>query len=273
MGIGWARPKLGVGSESWTARGAYPLADMSPGPPDTGPRGASSHHRGEPVVRLESARRVYRRGQEIVCALDGVSLEVHAGELVALLGPSGCGKSTALNLIAGVDRADEGRVTVAGLDPAAASEAELLHLRRAVVGVVFQAFHLMPNLTVSENVALPLSLAGRRDPGRVRDLVERVGLAHRDGHYPSELSGGEEQRTAIARALVHRPELLVADEPTGNLDSVGGEAILALLDELRREEGAALVLATHDERIADLADRVLRLRDGMLVSTTRARTR
>ena len=219
----------------------------------------------EVVVSLDSVRRTYRRGTEEVCALDGVSLEVRAGELMALLGPSGCGKSTALNLIAAVDLADGGSVCVDGLNPATASEAELLDLRRRRVGVVFQAFHLMPNLTVAENVELPLALAGRRDRGRALELLERVGLGHRTGHYPSELSGGEQQRTAIARALVHRPKLLVADEPTGNLDSANGAAILALLDELRREEHAALVLATHDERIADHADRVVRMKDGRIV--------
>jgi putative ABC transport system ATP-binding protein len=222
----------------------------------------------EPVVALEDVRRVYRRGPEQVRALDGVSLSVGAGELLVLVGPSGCGKSTALNLMAGVDIADGGRVLVAGIDPARASEAERLRLRRHEVGVVFQAFHLVPNLTLFENVALPLALAGRRDPERVRQLIGRVGLAHRSRHYPAELSGGEEQRTAIARALVHRPALLVADEPTGNLDSHSGAAILALLEELRREQGAALVIATHDERIAAHAvehgGRVVGLRDGRI---------
>jgi len=214
-------------------------------------------------------RRVYRRGPERVCALDGVSLAVGAGELVVLVGPSGCGKSTALNLMAGVDLADGGRVLVAGIDPARASEGELLELRRRRVGVVFQAFHLLPNLTLFENIALPLALAGRRDPERVRELIERVGLTHRARHYPAELSGGEEQRTAIARALVQRPALLVADEPTGNLDSATGAAILALLEELRREQGAALVIATHDERIAlhaaEHGGRIVGLRDGRIV--------
>jgi len=229
---------------------------QAPGPSAVGGR--------QPVVTLEDARRSYRRGAEQVCALDGVSLEVFAGELIALLGPSGCGKSTALNLIAAVDLADGGRVRVAGLDPAGAAEAELLDLRRRRVGVIFQAFHLMPNLTVTENVALPLALAGRRDPRRVDELLGRVGLTQRARHFPSELSGGEQQRTAIARGLVHRPQVLVADEPTGNLDSASGAAILELLDELRREQGAALILATHDERIAARADRVVRMRDGRI---------
>ncbi len=219
-----------------------------------------------PVAELERVSRRYRRGGETVVALDDVSLSFYAGEIVALVGPSGCGKSTTLNLLAGVDRPDEGRVTLGGIDLARASEAQLVGLRRRHVGLVFQAFHLMPHLTVEENVALPLALDRRRDPERVAALIERVGLGHRRTHYPSELSGGEQQRTAIARALVHRPGLVVADEPTGNLDSRTGAAVLALLDELRTEEGAAMVLATHDDRIASASDRVIRLADGRVVT-------
>jgi putative ABC transport system ATP-binding protein len=182
--------------------------------------------------------------------------------MVALVGPSGCGKSTTLNLASGVDRPDRGRVAVCGLDIGTASELQLAYLRRRRVGIVFQAFHLMPHLTVEENVALPLALDGVRDGDRVADLVARVGLTHRRTHFAGELSGGEQQRTAIARALVHRPSLLLADEPTGNLDSASGTAVMQLMDELRREEDAALLLATHDERLAALADRVVRLHDG-----------
>jgi putative ABC transport system ATP-binding protein len=225
--------------------------------------------RREPVARLEAVHRRYRRGGELVRALADVSLAVEAGELVAVVGPSGCGKSTLLNLLAGVDAPDEGRVRVAGVDLAAASERELVRLRREAIGVVFQAFHLVPNLTAEENVALPLALAGRRDPARVRGLLARVGLEARRAHYPAELSGGEQQRCALARALVHRPALVAADEPTGNLDSASGAAVLALLDELRREEGAAVVLATHDEAVAARADRVVRLRDGRVVGGER----
>jgi len=218
-----------------------------------------------PVAELDHVSRRYRRGDETVVALDDVSLALERGELVALVGPSGCGKSTTLNLLAGVDRPDEGRVRLAGVDLATASETELVRLRRHHVGHVFQAFYLMPHLTVEENIALPLALAGRRDPARVADLVARVGLTARRRHFPSELSGGEQQRTAIARALVHRPEVVVADEPTGNLDSLTGAAILELMAQLRREERAALLLATHDDRVADAADRVIRMRDGRVV--------
>jgi putative ABC transport system ATP-binding protein len=219
----------------------------------------------EPALVLEGVCRRYARAGASVPALDGVSLSVERGEFVALVGPSGCGKSTLLNLAAAVDFADEGRVLVCGVDPARAGERELVRLRRRSVGVVFQAFHLMPGLSAEENVALPLALDGRADPGRVSGLLERVGLAPRARHEPSELSGGEQQRVAVARALVHRPALLLADEPTGNLDSANGARVLELLDELRREEGAALLLATHDAAVAARADRVIRLHDGRLV--------
>jgi len=218
------------------------------------------------LVRLEQVERRFTRAQSVVRALDGVSFSVAAGERVALVGPSGCGKSTCLNLISGVDRPDAGRAHVLGLDLAQARERELELLRRRRIGIVFQAFHLVPHLTVAENVALPLALDGRADPARVRELLERVGLAARAEHYPGELSGGEEQRTAVARALVHRPALVVADEPTGNLDSRSGAAVLALLEELVRESGATLVVATHDARVAASADRVLELADGRLVA-------
>jgi len=217
------------------------------------------------VIVLERACRHYQRGEEVVRALDGVSLEVAAGESIALVGASGSGKSTLLNLVSAVDRPTSGRVEVCGVDLATASENDLLGLRRRCIGLVFQAFHLVPHLTAEENVALPLALDGRSDPERVADLLRRVGLAHRRSHYPSELSGGEQQRTALARALVHRPRLLVADEPTGNLDSRTGSAVLELLAELRWEEGAALLLATHDERVASAADRIVHLPDGKTV--------
>ncbi len=231
-------------------------------------RAAAAGERGVsdgPVVVLERAGKRFRRGDETVVALADATLSVAAGEMVALVGPSGCGKSTTLNLAGGVDRPDSGRVTVCGVDLGGAAERELVILRRRAIGVVFQAFHLMPHLTVAENVALPLALAGARDDARVDALLARVGLAHRRGHFPGELSGGEQQRTAVARALVHRPRLLLADEPTGNLDSASGAEVLRLLAELRRDEGAALLLATHDERIAAQADRVVRMADGRIV--------
>jgi len=229
----------------------------------------SAHSPTDPaaLVELSGVHRRYARGGGALEALAGLTLTIARGEFVAVVGPSGCGKSTLLNLISGVDRADEGRVWVAGVELTTAGEAVLTTLRRRTLGVVFQAFHLVPHLTAEENVALPLALDGRRDPERVRSLLARVGLAERGRHYPGELSGGEQQRVAVARALVHRPSLLVADEPTGNLDSASGERVLELLEELRREEGAALVLATHDRTIDARADRVVALHDGRLVGS------
>jgi ABC-type lipoprotein export system ATPase subunit len=217
------------------------------------------------VVVLEHVARAYLRGAQEVLALSDVSFDVRAGEMVALVGPSGCGKSTCLNMISGVDRPDGGRVLVCGVELASASAAQLTRLRRRDIGIVFQAFHLVPHLTVAENVALPLALDGRRDRARVLEMIERVGLAHRSDHYPSELSGGEEQRTAVARALVHRPRVVLADEPTGNLDSRSGRAVLDLIAELMSAEGSALVLATHDREVAGRADRVIALADGRVV--------
>ena len=216
------------------------------------------------AVELIGVSKSYRRGDEFVHALRSVSLTLARGEAVALVGPSGCGKSTTLNLVAGVDRPDEGAVIVAGTDLARAAEDALVHARRRAIGIVYQSFHLMPHLTVEENVALPLALDGRRDAARVLALLRRVGLEHRLGHFPAELSGGEQQRTAVARALVHRPAVVLADEPTGALDSASGAAVLALMDELRREEGSALLLATHDPAVAAFAARVVRMRDGAL---------
>ena len=221
----------------------------------------------DPVVEVRAASRHYQRGESRVEALRDVSLSIEPASFVAVTGPSGGGKSTLLNLVAGVDQPDAGSVVVCGVDTARATEEQLTRLRRDSIGVVFQAFHLMPNLTALENVALPLALAGRRDPKRVRDVLGRVGLGARLGHYPAELSGGEQQRVALARALVHRPRLLVADEPTGNLDSKSGAEVLSLLEELRRETGAALVLATHDAGLAQRADRIVSILDGQLVQS------
>jgi len=230
----------------------------------SGARGGCDHVMDN-VVSLDEVSRTYRRGDEEVHALAGVSFGLGPGEMVALVGPSGCGKSTALNLVAAVDRPDAGSVRVCGVEIGSASETDLEVLRRRRIGMVFQAFHLVPHLTVAENIALPLALDRRRDSARVDELVRRVGLEHRRRHYPSELSGGEQQRTAVARALVHRPRVVVADEPTGNLDSKTGAAVISLLAELRIEEGAALLLATHDMAVASLADRTVELADGRMV--------
>ena len=222
--------------------------------------------RVQPLIELEGVSRRYARGGAEVVALAGVSWRVARGEFAAVVGPSGCGKSTLLSLVGGVDRADAGTVRACGLDLTTASESALTRFRRRSLGVVFQAFHLVPNLTAEENVALPLALDGKRDPARVRELLERVGLGARAKHHPGELSGGEQQRVAVARALVHRPALLIADEPTGNLDSASGARVLELLEELRRSEGAALLIATHDRSLVTRAESVLELVDGRVLS-------
>ena len=217
------------------------------------------------LLEMHAVVKHYRRGGEDVVALGGVDLAVEPGELVALVGPSGSGKSTLLQIAGGLDVPDAGRVVVHGRDLAELSVAERARARRRQIGFVFQFFHLLPTLSVAENVELPLLLDRRRNRApRVRSLLERVGVDHRAGHLPAELSGGEMQRAAIARALVGEPELLLADEPTGNLDSATGAAVLALLGEVVNEAGTTLVMVTHDEAAAALADRVLHLRDGRL---------
>jgi len=216
-------------------------------------------------LALEGVSKRFRRGQEDVVALAGVDLRLEPGEFLALVGPSGSGKSTLLHVAGGLDTPDAGRVLIDGTDLATLSTAARARLRRRHLGFVFQFFHLIPTLTVAENVALPLLLDGRRD-GRTRalDVLERVGVGHRAAHLPGELSGGEMQRTAIARALVARPALVLADEPTGNLDSATGAAILDLLAEQVADTGASLLMVTHDMGAAMRADRVATLRDGKL---------
>lgn len=219
-----------------------------------------------PLVRLACISKVYRDGQREIVALDQVTLDITAGEWVAIVGPSGCGKSTLLNLIAGIDRPTSGRVIIAGTDLAQLDEEALARWRRSHVGIVFQFFQLLPTLTALENVQLPLVLAGRRDaPQRARELLERVGLAYRAHRLPSELSGGEQQRVAIARALANDPPLLLADEPTGNLDSMSGEAVLELF-RTAWHHGTTILLVTHDREVAARAQRIVELRDGRLVS-------
>ena len=201
------------------------------------------------------------------CVFESVSLRVEAGEFVALLGESGVGKSTLLNAIAGLDSVDAGQVLLDGRHVGAMSEREQALLRRAQLGFVFQAFHVLPHLSVADNVALPLLLLGRPDAARVEAMLEAVGLAGLGARLPQQLSGGQLQRVAIARALVHRPRLILADEPTGNLDPGTAERVLqALADEVRKE-GAACVLVTHSAAAAARADRVLRLTPGGVVDS------
>jgi len=202
-----------------------------------------------------------------VTILDGVSLDVTARETVAVTGPSGSGKSTLLGLIAGLDRPTAGSIVLDGVEITNLDENRLARLRRDRVGFVFQSYHLIPTLTALENVAMPLELAGRpRRLERARELLDAVGLVDRADHYPSQLSGGEQQRVAIARALALRPPLVLADEPTGNLDSATGAQIIELLLSLNREHGSTLVLVTHDEALAGRGQRVVALRDGRVVA-------
>jgi len=197
--------------------------------------------------------------------LDQVNLRVQAGEFVAILGPSGSGKSTLLALMAGLDRPSEGQVLLDGREIQALSEDELARLRRTKLGFVFQSFQLLANLTARENILLPLELAGHASgPKRADELLRAVGLSERGHHYPAQLSGGEQQRVALARAFAPSPSVLLADEPTGNLDSATGEVVLALLERLRREDASTLVLVTHDPALAARADRLVHLRDGRI---------
>jgi putative ABC transport system ATP-binding protein len=210
-------------------------------------------------------------GQSAIRAVDDVSLTIPNGEFLALLGSSGSGKSTLLNLMAGLDRPTSGSILSGGRDLAQLSPLELARYRRNTVGMVFQSFNLLPRMTLEENVELPLRLAEveRSDrAARVAEALERVRLAKRIGHRPSELSGGEQQRTAIARALVNRPKILFADEPTGNLDSATGEAILTLLREIQSTLGMTIVMVTHERHLAEkFADRLATMGDGKLLST------
>ncbi|MGH9466222.1 MAG: ABC transporter ATP-binding protein [Terriglobales bacterium] len=218
------------------------------------------------VVRAESVSKRYGAGSASTAAVREVSLAIAPGEFVALMGPSGCGKTTLLNLLGGMDLPTSGHVWLAGQDTAALRDPALTVLRRRSVGFVFQAFHLLPTLTVAENIAVPLRLAGAGAGAgaRVNELAERLGITGRLAAYPHELSGGEAQRAALARALIHRPQLLLADEPTGNLDSQAAATVLALLAELSRAQGAAVVMATHSAEAAARADRRLAMRDGRL---------
>lgn len=223
----------------------------------------------EDTIRLSGLRREFERGGRTVPALKGIDLSIRAGEFVALVGPSGSGKSTLLNLLGGLDHPTAGELWVDGVPLHTAGEKERTHHRRQRVGFIFQSFNLLPRLTALENVAVPLTLAGvgkAEREARAKDLLERVGLGHRLHHYPTELSGGEQQRTAVARALVHNPALILADEPTGNLDSATGAEVMALLQTLNAEQGITLVVVTHDADVAAYADRIVRLRDGEVVA-------
>jgi len=218
------------------------------------------------VIELVDVSRTVTSGAGLLTILQPTSFNIERGRAVAITGPSGSGKSTMLGLIAGLDAPTTGRILLDGIDITTLGEEELARLRGRLVGIVFQFFHLLPSLTALENVLVPLEISGARDARtRARALLSDVGLDARGHHYPSQLSGGEQQRVAIARALANDPPILLADEPTGNLDSVTGHHIIELLVAINRERRRTLVLVTHDQELASLADEVISLRDGRVV--------
>ncbi|HEY1300802.1 MAG TPA: ATP-binding cassette domain-containing protein [Stellaceae bacterium] len=221
----------------------------------------------DPLVVLDEVRLTLRSAAGPVEVLRGVSLEIAAGETVAVVGPSGSGKSTLVMVLGGLERSSAGRVRVAGHDLGLLGEDALARLRRTEIGIVFQGFHLLPTMTALENVAIPLELAGRRDAfAAAADGLAAVGLGHRLGHYPAQLSGGEQQRVAIARGFAAGPKLLLADEPTGNLDGATGRLVIDCLFEHRARYGTTLVLITHDESLAERCGRRVRLADGRIAA-------
>jgi putative ABC transport system ATP-binding protein len=222
----------------------------------------------QPLIHMQGLRREFRMGQEVVHALDGVSLAIGAGGFVTVMGPSGSGKSTLLYLLGGLDRPTAGRIRVRGQEITALDENALAAYRRREVGFVFQSFNLVATMTALENVAFPMLFARvppARRRERARHLLDMVGLADRTDHRPTELSGGQQQRVAIARSLANDPTIILADEPTGNLDSHTGEEVMATLARLNREEARTLVVVSHDPAVASFADRRIHLLDGRIV--------
>jgi putative ABC transport system ATP-binding protein len=227
------------------------------------------------MIQLENVSREYGDGK-VFYALDHVSLRIERGERVAVMGPSGSGKSTLLNLVCGLDEPTSGEVRIDGSNIASMDDDRRTRLRREKIGMVFQTFNLLPTLTALENVALPLRLNGsskKEADSRAKAMLEKVGLGARVTHRPDQMSGGERQRIAIARALIFQPPVLLADEPTGNLDSKTGEEILALMDDLHREFNTTILMVTHNEEAAEHCDRVIRLRDGKVVSAVTVKER
>ena len=221
----------------------------------------------EPILKARNLKRHYRRGVETVKALDGVDLDLFPGEMVSILGPSGSGKTTLMNLVSCLDAPTEGTLELAGKSVAHLDEDRLAEARRGVLGFVFQKFHLIPTLTVAENVELPLMFLRRPvDRAATMEVLKQVGLEDRASHLPKELSGGQMQRVAIARALITKPRILIADEPTGNLDKANGEAIFALFRALCKEQGLTVVVTTHNLALGNLADRTITLEDGRILA-------
>jgi putative ABC transport system ATP-binding protein len=220
-----------------------------------------------PMIQVSGLTKTISTSAHTVEILKGIDLEIPRGQFAAIMGPSGSGKSTLLGLLAGLDTPTSGRIVLDGEDITGLEEDELALLRGRKIGFVFQSYHLIPTLTAEENVMLPLELSGNSNDGaeRARELLERVGLFDRRDHYPVQLSGGEQQRVALARAFVVRPPILLADEPTGNLDTANGQLVLELLVALNRQEGTTLVLVTHDQQVSEQADRRITMRDGRVV--------
>jgi putative ABC transport system ATP-binding protein len=225
-----------------------------------------------PIISLKSVELTLDSRAGPVSILNGVGLDVETGQSVAIVGPSGSGKTSLLMILAGLERATAGDVRVAGHDFQALGEDDLARVRGKTIGIVFQSFHLVPTMTALENVALPLEFSGRSSAEDIaRARLGEVGLQHRLDHYPAQLSGGEQQRVALARALSIEPRLLLADEPTGNLDQRTGRSVVDLLFGLKKNSDATLVLVTHDERLAGECDRVIRMADGRIINDTRAK--
>ena len=221
----------------------------------------------EPAIELRNVDLSLGRDAARVHILKGLSLTIAKGEAIGLVGPSGSGKSSLLMTMAGLERADSGEIIIDGVSLGTLGEDALARFRGARIGIVFQSFHLIPTMTALENVAMPLELAGARDAqARAAAELDAVGLSRRMSHYPAQLSGGEQQRVALARALAPRPAILVADEPTGNLDEATGESIVDLIFDLKRDRGSTLVLVTHDSELAARCDRMIRLRSGRIES-------
>ncbi|MEW6125747.1 MAG: ABC transporter ATP-binding protein [Acidobacteriota bacterium] len=221
------------------------------------------------ILTVSNIEKIYEGARGGVAALKGVSLTAEVGDFIALMGPSGCGKSTLLHILGGIDRPTRGTVSLDGIQLDSLNEEAMTAIRRKKIGFVFQFFNLLPTLTVLENIALPLMLDGANEGDanrRAQELLTRVGMAQRATHYPAELSGGEMQRAAIARALIANPQIVLADEPTGNLDSKNSEQVMQLLAEINRDLKVTFILATHSEEAARFAKRVIRLRDGLIES-------
>jgi putative ABC transport system ATP-binding protein len=225
-----------------------------------------------PIISLKDVHLTLESRAGPVAILNGVGLEVEAGQTVAIVGPSGSGKTSLLMILAGLERATSGNVRVAGQDFQALGEDQLARVRGESIGIVFQSFHLVPTMTALENVALPLEFSGRANAETIaRTRLDEVGMAHRLDHYPAQLSGGEQQRVALARALSIEPKLVLADEPTGNLDGRTGRGVVDLLFGMKKTREATLILVTHDERLAAECDRVIRMADGRIVDDKRAK--